>query len=143
MSRGVLAGRGQRHLRVGLQCTSSYRLHALGRSFHLDGWLWGGVALEKNSCTDEAERSWLIFGMMLGSRWEGGAQRWSPIGNTRMQLLAPGGGAKHHIHCEFWPTSRPFQEFSPSRRTLTLGPPISAFISPPALSPSRPPHLFF
>lgn len=52
-----------------------------------------------------------------------------------MQLLAPGGGAKHHIHCEFWPTSRPFQEFFPSRHTLTPGPPISAFISRPALSP--------
>lgn len=74
----------------------------------------------------------------------GGAQRWSPIGNTRMQLLAPGGGAKHHIHCEFWPTSRPFQEFFPPRHTLTFGPPISAFISRPALFPPKPPpHPFY
>lgn len=36
-----------------------------------------------------------------------------------MQLLAPGGGAKHHMHCEFWPTSRPFQESFPSRHTHT------------------------
>lgn len=101
----------------------------------------GCSCVGENSCTAEPEHSRLIFGMMLGNRWEGGAQRWSPTGNTRTQLLAPGGGAKHHIHCEFWPTSRPFQEFFASRHTLTLGPPISAFISRPALSP--PPLLFF
>lgn len=93
-------------------------LQVLRRSF-LGQSREGCGCVGENSCTVGPEHNRVIFGMMLGNRWEGELRGGLSLKtHVRTHLLAPGGGAKNHIHCEFWTSSQHFQEFLTSRHTL-------------------------